>query len=146
MATFSRRRNAKDQIMCKIGMNLLRLQSSKRARTQYRVLCSTHQYAPLEYTIFHLIWNEQNLKWEIWYEPKMEWVRNGTRRRNAEIVMCKIGMNLLRLQSSKCARTQFRVLCSTHHFATSEYAIFHLIWNEQNLKQEIWNEQDMGWT
>ena len=77
MATFSRRRNAKDQIMCKIGMNLLRLQSSKRAQTQYRVLCSTHHYAPSEYTIFNLIWNGRYEMSKKWYEPKMEWVRNG---------------------------------------------------------------------
>ena len=48
MATFSRRRNAKDQIMCKIRMNSP--SSVKQTRTNVPSL-STHQYAPLGYII-----------------------------------------------------------------------------------------------
>ena len=61
MATFSRRRNAKDQIMCKIGMNSLRLQSSKRSTESYVARTNMHQQST-HFFIQHemsKIWNRR---------------------------------------------------------------------------------------
>ena len=144
MATFSRRRNAKDQIMCKIGMNLLRLQSSKRARTQYRVLCSMH--API-CTIrvhnfsFNVKWAKietGDMKW-----AKMEWVRNRVSKKwGAHWAISGI--------SQKSAKFGMSKKWNAPKIEWVKNGISQK-WNDQNLEWAInemshkWNETNMKW-